>query len=345
MTKRGTAITGVVALLFLVPPSGQAFKRTDLGQPLKDFSLESAAGGTVRLAESLGSKATLLVFWATWSPRSAEALDGFQQLYAEHREAGLQVLAVNVEHQDWDPAEAAQLAEFARARGLTFPVLFDKDLGVFNDYGVIAVPSTALAGPDGVIVELLEGYANMTRHDFRERVLRLLGVLPPEPEAPAEPVGYQPKGKAVRYAQMGHVLLERGMPSKAERAFRQALEEDPQWPGGHLGLAEVLAAQGKDEEAARARERAAELAGGAGTAPEPPAPAAQAAGPDPAAERYLRMGSLLLEKGMAPAAESALRKAVEHAPGYREAYGKLAEALEAQGKNAEAAEARSRASQ
>ncbi|MBE0617544.1 MAG: redoxin domain-containing protein, partial [Proteobacteria bacterium] len=296
MAKPLAALALAATLLLIVPTGAPAFKRTEVGQALKDFSLESAAGGSVRLSESLGAKATLLVFWATWSPRSAEALAEFQRLYEEHRGAGLQVVAVNVEHQTWDPADGDRLAEFVRTRGLAFPVLFDKDLTVFNDYGVIAVPSTVLAGPEGRILELLEGYANMTRDDFRERVLRVLGVLPPEPEERAGPTGYQPRGKAARYVQMGQILLQREMPSKAERAFRQALEEDPQWPEAYRGLAEALEAEGKDEEASLARARAAGLAGEVGAPASAPAPAANA-GPDPAAERYLRMGILLLDNG------------------------------------------------
>lgn len=247
-TARG-ALALAILLVLLCPIPARAFKRTAAGEPLKDFLLESLTGGPLRLSAHLGSRATLLVFWATWSPRSAEVLRDFELLYRAHRTDGLQVVAVNVEHQEWDPGDLPRLEQFVRDREVSFPVLFDKDLTVFSAYGVIAVPSSALAGPDGTILELLEGYANMTRGAFQDRVLRELGVLAPETEKDPAAVGYRPKGKAERYLQMGRVLLERGMPSKAERAFRQALEEDPGWPEAGRALAEALDAQDRAAEA------------------------------------------------------------------------------------------------
>jgi predicted Zn-dependent protease len=48
---------------------------------------------------------------------------------------------------------------------------------------------------------------------------------------------------------MGRVLLERGMPGRAEKVFRQALEEDPEWPEARQALTEALEAQEKAGEA------------------------------------------------------------------------------------------------
>lgn len=243
MKTARTALALALVTLLVGPAPAGSFKRTEVGEPLKDFVLDSLAGGSLRLSEHLGSRATLLVFWATWSPRSAEALRDFEQLYRAHRAGGLQVVGVNVEHQEWDPGDLPRLEQFVRDLGVTFPVVLDKDLAVFSEYGVIAAPSSVLAGPDGTILELLEGYANVTRDAFQDRVLRELGVLAPEPEKAPEPVGYRPKGKAERFVQMGRVLLERGMPGRAEKAFRQALEEDPEWPEAREALAEGLEAQ------------------------------------------------------------------------------------------------------
>jgi peroxiredoxin len=259
MKTARAALAFAVLVLLLGPMPARAFKRTEVGEPLKDFALDSLAGGPLRLSEHRGSRATLLVFWATWSPRSAEVLRDFEQLYRAHRGGGLQVVAVNVEHQEWDPGDMPRLEQFVRDLGVSFPVLFDKDLAVFSSYGVIAVPSSVLAGPDGTILELLEGYANMTRGAFQDRVLREIGALAPEPVKREEPVGYRPKGKAERFVQMGRVLLERGMPARAEKAFRQALEEDPEWPEARQALAEALEAQ---EEAGHATGRRGSATGG-----------------------------------------------------------------------------------
>jgi len=239
---------GVLALLFLMPMAAWAFKRTREGQEVKDFQLTTPAGETVHLREALGSKATVVVFWAMWSPRSEEALRDFQALYERYADRGLQVIAVNVEHQERDPGEMEAIGRWAAERGLTFPVVVDTDLSVFNRYGVIAVPSLLLCDAEGTIRALLEGYSDMTRDGFKERVLELLGVLTKPEAAPAETQpSYRPKGMAERYTRMGEILLKRRMAARAVKVFRQALEEDPDYPRARQGLARALEVLGKEQ--------------------------------------------------------------------------------------------------
>ncbi|MHB8766382.1 MAG: TlpA disulfide reductase family protein, partial [Deferrisomatales bacterium] len=113
-------LCGALALT-LAPDGAGAFKRTEVGDPLRDFALESWSGEPVRRSKHRGAKATVVVFWAAWSPRSGEILADLQALYAAHGPESLRVVAVNVERQSWDPAEAAQLAEAFRKAGATYP--------------------------------------------------------------------------------------------------------------------------------------------------------------------------------------------------------------------------------
>jgi tetratricopeptide (TPR) repeat protein len=148
--------------------------------------------------------------------------------------------------------------------------LVDEGLAVFDHYGVIAVPSLLLADGEGMIVELLEGYSNMTRDGFKERVLDILGVLQHEQE-PATGVGggYLPAGKAARYYQMGELFLGKKMARRAADAYRRAVSEDPNYAAAYLRLAEALDQRGKAGEAAKAREQGAALAAVAAPS-EPP---------------------------------------------------------------------------
>jgi peroxiredoxin len=256
-----TLISSLAVLSLIAIGPAHAFKRTTVGEAVKDFAVETIDGRTLRLSESLGQKATLILFWAAWSPRSAEALNDYQKLYAAHGPDDLQVIAVNVEHQEWEPDERAKIADFTDKQQLAFPVALDEELAVFDDYGVVAVPSTVLADRDGAIVGLLEGYAYTTRHDFRDRILEQLGGLqrpPAEPEAVAQ---YRPKGKAARFYQMGELFLRKKMTGRAAKAFAKATEEDPEYAAAHLRWAEALEADGRDDEAAEIRARAIALGG------------------------------------------------------------------------------------
>ncbi len=329
----------LVVGLFLAAGPARGFKRTNVGEPIKDFTLQTLDGETLNLRERLGEKATVVVFWATWSPRSAEALADFQKLYEAYRDRGLQVIGVNVEHQEWEPGAEAEVERFVREHGIGFPVVIDRDLAVFNAYGVIAVPSLLLADAQGEIRELLEGYAHTTRDDFRDRVLELLGVLERRPAPAPEAAGFRPKGKAERYTRMGEILLKREVPHRAVLAFRKAVREDPEYLRAYEGLARAYELLGREQEAAEARARARELReGAADRAPGSGGRDQDVSGPGPAARRYYRMGTLFMDRRLYRAAEASFRRALEAAPGWREAVQALATALEAQGRTKEARE-------
>ncbi|MDF1552104.1 MAG: redoxin domain-containing protein [Deferrisomatales bacterium] len=254
---RRLALASLLAAVVVTP--AVAFKRTFKAEALKDFEISDVAGESVRLLASLGEKATVLIFWASWSPRSSEALGEFQEIYAEHRGTGLQVVAVNVEHQELEAEQRRSIATFAATQGLTYPVLVDDGLRVFNAYGVIAVPSLILADADGNILDLLEGYSNMTRCDFRDRVLEALGMLQPVVEGSPEVSAYCPVGKAARYFQMGELFLNKKMVGRAVKALRRAVKEDPKYAEAYVHLAAALDLQGEGVAAAEAREQAAAL--------------------------------------------------------------------------------------
>lgn len=253
-------LAAVAALVLLASPAA-AFKRTEVGEPLKDFRLQTLDGRTLVLSESLGAKATLVIFWAAWNPRSAEILADVQKLVAEHGSQGLAVIAVNVEHQEEPTAEEqAKIRQAVATSGLTFPVVLDRGLAVYSEYGVVAVPSTVRADGQGKIVELLEGYATSARLELKERVLEALGV---GVDKPHEAVASLPpaQAKAYRYLQMGEMFLQRGMKERAAKAFRTAVAEDPGYVKAYEALAALLDEEGQSGEAAAIRQKIQSLAG------------------------------------------------------------------------------------
>jgi peroxiredoxin len=250
----GLALTGLLASPAL------AFKRTEVGQPIRDFHLKTLDGEPFTLSEHLGAKATLVVFWATWNPRSAEALADFQKLQVERRGEGLKVVAVNVEREGLKAEDLARVRDEVARLGITYPVLLDWKLSVYNEYGVVAVPSTLLADGEGRVVELVEGYGTIARQEFPDRVLAALGVEAARPEASAAALP-PAQDKAYRYLQMGELFLQRGMEERAEKAFRTAIREDPGYVKAHEALAELLESEGIELEAAEVRSQIAAMAG------------------------------------------------------------------------------------
>jgi len=257
--KFRSLVTGLV-LAGLLASSALAFKRTEVGQPAKDFRLETLDGEPFTLSERLGAKATLVLFWATWNPRSAEALADFQKLHTERGAEGLAVVAVNVEREGLEGEDLARVRDEVSRIGVTYPVLLDRKLSVYNEYGVVAVPSILLANGEGQVVELVQGYGTIARQEFPDRVLAALGVETARPEVAA--VALPPaQGKAYRYLQMGEIFLQRGMEARAEKAFRTAIQEDPGYVKAHEALAALLESEGRAAEAADVRSHISAMAG------------------------------------------------------------------------------------
>lgn len=253
-----TVVSALAALtLFLAPLVAVAAPAT--GDTLGDFTLETLKGEQVQLSRSLGEKATLVLFWAAWSPRSAEALADYQELFDAHGTDGLRVVAVNVEHQEWDPTEAGKIQGVAREAGVTYPLALDKDLSVFASYGFTSVPSSILLDAGGAVAETLEGYPATQRHDFADRVQRILGIMEaPQPKAAALRGAYVPKGKAAAHLRMGQLYVSQGKRNQGLKILSKAVAEDPDYREAYRVLAAALASSGRMEEAERVRSALAE---------------------------------------------------------------------------------------
>jgi peroxiredoxin len=248
-----------------------AFKRTVVGEAVRDFELGDTNGQTVRLSGSLGAKATVIVFWATWNPRSTQILGDLQQVYAEHSGNGLQILAVNAENAEWDPATVDRIAATVAETGAAYPVLVDRDLTVYNEFGVVAMPSMVLADAQGTIIELRQGYPTSARLEFRESILTALGVLVPAPETD---MAVRPEQlvspKVRRKVEMGRLLIQRKRPSRAVEPLEQAVAEDSTYAEAYRLLAEALEQSGRSVEAQAARDRLDQLEKPVETAAAPP---------------------------------------------------------------------------
>ncbi|HSN70388.1 MAG TPA: TlpA disulfide reductase family protein, partial [Steroidobacteraceae bacterium] len=80
-----------------------------------DFALRSLDQGNQRLSEYRGD-VVVLCFWASWCGDCRRRLPQLNELYDEHRAAGLAVLGINLDE------DAGRAREFARVLGLEFPV-------------------------------------------------------------------------------------------------------------------------------------------------------------------------------------------------------------------------------
>ena len=110
-------------------------------------------------------------------------------------------------------------------------------------------PSRAILGIGAAV---LEGRIAEAAGDVEEAIAALEEAVRREA---ALDYGEPPEWSVPTRQDLGEVLLEAGRPADAERAFRGDLERFPENGWSLRGLAAALSAQGREDEAARVRER------------------------------------------------------------------------------------------
>jgi peroxiredoxin len=136
-----------------------------LGSPAPDFTLPTADGGTVRLADLKG-KPVLINFWATWCQPCREEMPAMQELYEQYRDRGLVILAIDME-EDLRPVR-----RWIDQGGYTFTFLLDSEGEQVKRYNINASPTSYFVARDGVIRDLKLGA--LSRGEMQTRVEKLL---------------------------------------------------------------------------------------------------------------------------------------------------------------------------
>jgi thiol-disulfide isomerase/thioredoxin len=112
------------------------------GFSLKDMDDEPHA------LQDYQGKVILLNFWATWCPPCRHEMPALEKLYLQFRKQDFVVLAIN----QWEDPDLV----FAYTGDLnvfpTFPILFDPESTVAQQYGVKGLPTSFVIDRDGRVV-------------------------------------------------------------------------------------------------------------------------------------------------------------------------------------------------
>jgi peroxiredoxin len=129
------------------------------GAPPKGITLNDANGRTVSLTDHLGKKPIILVFWKLMKDKAfldysldeLVFLENYRQKY--HEKHGLEIVGIYTPHDDnkIDQDEITEVQNLIKLNKISFPVLIDKGLKIFREYGVIALPSTVMIDKAGTI--------------------------------------------------------------------------------------------------------------------------------------------------------------------------------------------------
>lgn len=234
--------------LYAAPKAAAAFKNVQAGTEAPAFKLADLSGNDVSLDSFKGDNAVLVVFWATWSARSLDELRDVQKLIAEFGPRGLKAVAVNVEHEHATDDDLRVIKEKAAALRLTYPVLIDKGLDTYRNYGVVAVPSTGVLARGNILRDAFNGYPSSVFLELKGQVEDLLGLRPKEAAVAAKAdTSHKPTRAALLNYNLGRRLYAFGMPDKAEPKLRSAAAADPEWAAPNILLGEVLLSRSKKD--------------------------------------------------------------------------------------------------
>jgi len=240
----------MVSVLMSATPTEASFKYLKPGMESAEFSLRTLDDQEITLAALKKSPATLVVFWATWSPKSEPALREAQALDGRHGGAGLRVVAVNLNRPEINLQERSLVEKAVRDFGLTIPVALDPGFLASSGIGIVANPSFALFDARGVLVWDGAGWSRSLQDSLREQVEALLGLR--EPPAASAVKGHRPEQKALLNYNLGRTFLRQGNPGKARDLLESAAEADRAWAAPRTLLGHLLLQQGGERGLAQA---------------------------------------------------------------------------------------------
>jgi tetratricopeptide (TPR) repeat protein len=251
LKKKGSILAALLAVqmlpLLVAPHLSAAFKRVAAGDRPPPFELENLDGDQVRSSDLYGKGVTVVVFWATWSPRSSEILADLESLRRELGKTPFTIVALNAEHTVISPGDRKSIGNLSRELGLSATMLLDDGLKTYNDYGAMALPSTLVVDERGIVTFELAGYPTTMRSDLADGIRKALGLPTSEELRPPEP--YMPKNHAMMYFNFGKRLMEKGQEEKAEAKLLEAVERDPDFVRPRLLLGVYFKKTGRLQEA------------------------------------------------------------------------------------------------
>lgn len=243
-------LVAVFVLVLTIPAVGQPERGIEVGQKIEPRQVRTLEREKVTLPAEEGL--TVLLFWSTWSPRSSSAIAIWQDYADRYKDHNITVYSVNADNQRMEAADIQKVRDYAAENKVTLPVIPDVGLELFNEIGIIVLPTTLILTPDGTLDYKYAGLPSSARLDLKEDLEAKLG-LAPEGGAEQDPnrgkLAYQPRNNALLFFGMGKRYHEKGYPEKAKAKYIEALQKDTEYADPLRALEGLFFADGRTPEA------------------------------------------------------------------------------------------------
>lgn len=161
------------------------------GQKLESFSLKTLNGENLNINKYLNGKNVGIVFWEipeveNYIDYSKEALKTLVKMHNENKDKNLQIIAVYCPHEDEKVTEKEinEIYRLVEELNISFPILLDSELKVFDKLGVVAMPSFVLIDKSSTVKYILPGFppysAEKTIHNEIRDILNMNKEINPK---------------------------------------------------------------------------------------------------------------------------------------------------------------------
>lgn len=132
----GLAVLAFALSLAAAAPAAALLDGSKLkkGQPAPDFTLQDLEGKTWKLSELKGKKIVMIDFWATWCNICKREMPILQKVYQEYQDKGVEFFGIALDE------NIAGIKKVVREKGVTYPILVDKDTKVATEIYQLSGP-------------------------------------------------------------------------------------------------------------------------------------------------------------------------------------------------------------
>jgi cytochrome c biogenesis protein CcmG, thiol:disulfide interchange protein DsbE len=146
----GLAALALALGLAAAAPAGAVLEGSKLkkGQAAPDFTLQDIEGKTWKLSDLKGKKVVMIDFWATWCNICKREMPILQKVYQEYQGKGVEFFGIALDE------NVAGIKKVVKDKGVTYPVLVDKDTKVATELYQLSgpIPYKVVIDKSGTIV-------------------------------------------------------------------------------------------------------------------------------------------------------------------------------------------------
>lgn len=254
-----------------------AFRNIKKGDKAASFVANKITGDSFSLDTILGKKAFVLFFWkldltrvAKDGEASGKVYDAgtkwvqeiafLQKMSDSYKANGLEIIGVIapmksifdkqnniVRNPDFSSEEIDEIKKYLSENGINFTMVQDQGLNIYNTYGIVPFPSTAIVNPEGTLTYEMASYPTFGAETLLEDNIKIALGLAKTTSGPALAEKYVPKGKASIFYKNAVQLKEKDKTDKAIEELKSAIKEDPQYVDPHKMLVQFYEEK-KDKE-------------------------------------------------------------------------------------------------